>query len=424
MASLAMHLPVFIASPGDVRLERDVAERALLEAGREAWRKSLLVHPVRWEYDAGPGTGRPQDLITERYLEISELAICIIGGQLGTAASVVSTETGTEEELRVALDLVNSGVADDVFLYFRNGASDAGVDTTVTRFRAQIQREKKLTYWSYSDPADFERRIRIDIGRWIDKWSRVPEICEQTLKTAVPRTSQELGENRHWILVRLFDPETSPQISQRLGKYCVAEYQQQGPGAANKALPSDLFAHVAAFVGERTSDGGLPSLPLALVNNRVYFAHSEWFYYFCARGLVDAICADDFKAVERTPFLNPVHQYLSVLAERDRPRIVSVLVGWLLNDGGKTTSKPVVRNFAAYALGMLKAKEAEDALAKAMKKDRGQDVQLYCIASLAKIRSRRYLPALIDLYFNSDSRSREMLGQAICRIVGIAEYEL
>ena len=88
-------------------------------------------------------------------------------------------------------------------------------------------------------------------------------------------------------------------------------------------------------------------------------------------------------------------------------------------------NKPIVRNFAAYVLGMLGALEAQDALARACETDRGQDVALYSVTSLGKIRSRRYLDLLVDQFEKvSDSHLRLTIGQAICRIIGIAEYEL
>lgn len=74
---------------------------------------------------------------------------------------------------------------------------------------------------------------------------------------------------------------------------------------------------------------------------------------------------------------------------------------------------------------MLGSLHAQDDLARAARDDRGQDVRLYCITSLGKLRSRRHLMLLVRLYREeTDPRLRLTIGQAVCRIVGIAHYEL
>jgi hypothetical protein len=80
---------------------------------------------------------------------------------------------------------------------------------------------------------------------------------------------------------------------------------------------------------------------------------------------------------------------------------------------------------AAYVLGMLGAIDAQEDLARAAVDDLGQDVRLYCVTSLGKLRARQQLPVLKQLYAReADQQLRLMIAQAICRMTGVADYEM
>jgi hypothetical protein len=73
---------------------------------------------------------------------------------------------------------------------------------------------------------------------------------------------------------------------------------------------------------------------------------------------------------------------------------------------------------------MIDARAWESTLAEAVATDEGAEVRLYSITSLGKLRSRRYLRLLVDLYDSLRDKERLFASQAIARIVGIARYEL
>jgi hypothetical protein len=158
----------------------------------------------------------------------------------------------------------------------------------------------------------------------------------------------------------------------------------------------------------------------------LYFGSIEWFYFFCAAGLLDALAAGDVRAVERRPYVNPIHQYLQALAVGERRRlVVPTLRRWLLSAGGITEGKPVARNFAAYALGMLGAVEAHEDLARVIDEDDGDGIRAYCVASLGRMRARVQMPMLADLFKRTeDADLRLMIAQAISRMVGAADYPM
>ncbi len=137
------------------------------------------------------------------------------------------------------------------------------------------------------------------------------------------------------------------------------------------------------------------------------------------------VAAGDLTAVESLPYLNEIHQYFSVFAAEHRGVIVQRLIDWLSNKENVTRLKPIARNFAAYELGMLEALEAQDVLAEAAEKDRGEGVKLYSVMALGKMRSRRYLQLLAELFKSSTDRDERLsISQAICRITGITDFEL
>lgn len=105
--------------------------------------------------------------------------------------------------------------------------------------------------------------------------------------------------------------------------------------------------------------------------------------------------------------------------------MIEVLRRWLLSANGCTDGKPIARNFAAYVLGMLNAIEAQDDLASVLYNETGDDVQIYAILSLGRMRARVQLPVLVDLFNRTDgSQARLLVAQAVSRMVGIADYSL
>jgi hypothetical protein len=433
MADVCLRLTVFIASPSDVAAERDIAEEEIDLLARECARRRLLLMPFRWE-TYRPTLNRPQTPLNDE-LRGAELTVAILWSRLGSVASVGGNQTGTEEELSVAGEQVHSGRSDDVFLYFKTADPPANAEADqvakVRQFRSRLDAAKSVLYFEVSSSPDFRERFRADLRLWAERWYGVPEVCQFALEQSPPGTVPQAikGENRFSRLNRLFPIESEPAISALLGRTAVDLYQNQGPDGFSQPLPSNVVSAAKPLRGRISSELAGPlenvATPLVTVKQQLYFAGPEWFSYFCAAGLVDAICQGRLDAVDRRPYVNAVHQYLKVLAVKNKAAIVNMLRCWLRNDENLTYGRPISRNFAAYVLGMLGALDAQDDLARAIGDDEGEDVQLYCITSLGKLRARRQLPVLVNLFSRtSDLRIRLMAAQAVCRMVGIARYEL
>jgi hypothetical protein len=413
MARLTLGLQVFISSPSDVQAEREEVTRAVLALAPRAARDDLLLTVYRFETNALPTFERPLDQ-SNVDLQASELVIVILGKGVGSPSRPGSTETGTLEEIRIAEQLVQDGRADDLFLYYRATGSNEPVPSIASTMRPIIE-SRKQTVWPYADPHCLGRLVALHVEKWLERWYDVPRICrhafdrsELAMERAIP-----LGENRLDGLLRTFELDRQRLVPKPICDVAIGMYQRHGPKAGELPLPREVAESAPGVV--------LPS------DKGAQFVHIELFYLACASGLIDAILRRDPAAMERKPYVNQVHQYLATLIRRrpDAATIAGILRDWLRCRSGPDVVRPVARNFAAYVLGMIGDRSAADQLAESLVEDTGEGVRRYCITSLAKLRARRHMGLLRDTYKNTyDPQERELIAKAICRIAGVAHFEL
>lgn len=122
-------------------------------------------------------------------------------------------------------------------------------------------------------------------------------------------------------------------------------------------------------------------------------------FYLVARRLYRALLDDDPKVCKHRPFIYPIHQYLSrmirVASAEERRRLLATLRRWLLAKDIYQTS----RDFAAFELGMSKADEEKDALLETL----GDLFELplvryYAAMALGMIGGREVASRLVEIY--------------------------
>ncbi len=93
-------LRVMIASPGDVKDERDVVTKEIYRWNNaHASSRKLVLQPVRWETHSTPQMGAPpQDVLNEQILEDADILIGIFGTRVGTRTEKYIS--GTVEEIK------------------------------------------------------------------------------------------------------------------------------------------------------------------------------------------------------------------------------------------------------------------------------------------------------------------------------------
>jgi hypothetical protein len=75
-----------IASPGDVKEEREAAREIVLELNRKYTRRhKIVLLPRMWELDATPQLGLdPQAAVNEQFIDSSDILVAILWTRLGS----------------------------------------------------------------------------------------------------------------------------------------------------------------------------------------------------------------------------------------------------------------------------------------------------------------------------------------------------
>ncbi|MFY4729846.1 DUF4062 domain-containing protein [Nitrospira sp. BLG_2] len=153
---------VFIASPGDVATERNAVGKAVKEVNETHGEPlGYRLRLVRWETDAIPGAGRPQQVINDQ-LDKYELFIGVMWRRFGTPTGVAGS--GTEEEIRLAFKKWIANPELPIMLYFSRQpfypetTEDVEQMGKVLAFRKELS--GKALVWDYDGPGVFEETVR------------------------------------------------------------------------------------------------------------------------------------------------------------------------------------------------------------------------------------------------------------------------
>jgi len=156
MSYAATVLTVMIASPSDVKEDRDAVERAIYSWNdANAEKRGVILRPWRWETSAVPVMGdHPQRLINAQGVDQSDIVIAMFAGRLGSATP--DAISGTAEEIEHALE-----AGKPVHLYFSTAHLPADVDTAqldaLRAFRGDMQSKGLLG--EYSNLSQLEHEV-------------------------------------------------------------------------------------------------------------------------------------------------------------------------------------------------------------------------------------------------------------------------
>lgn len=104
MAFRSLTIPIMIASPGDVELERDMVREVIAEWNSiNSVSREIVLLAVGWDTHAAPELGgRAQEIINERLLKDCDLLVAIFWTKLGTPTGKAAS--GTVEEIERHLE--------------------------------------------------------------------------------------------------------------------------------------------------------------------------------------------------------------------------------------------------------------------------------------------------------------------------------
>lgn len=183
---------VVLVSPSDVLAERDIAERLIHETSRALGPShDLVLEPWRWEADSYPGfhPEGPQGLIDELMeIESSDLVVGIFWKRFGTPTA--DSASGTEHELIKAWTSWKATRRPQVMVYF-SGAPAKPTRQELAQWDQVLAFKEKFPeqgmWWSYDDPADFERLFRVHLQRFVLSLQAVAAPAEPAPAEPAPR---------------------------------------------------------------------------------------------------------------------------------------------------------------------------------------------------------------------------------------------
>jgi Histidine-specific methyltransferase, SAM-dependent/Domain of unknown function (DUF4062) len=162
-------IQIFIASPGDVATERNIAE-SVIHAwnSKHAKERKMILLSQRWEIDATPDLdGDPQEVINRQLVDNCDILIGIFWTRLGTPTS--RGESGTAEEIE---RFRTSGKR--CMVYFSNKPVNPSDFDTVEydRVKKYKQTLKSGFTGSFSDTDKFKEKLITDLERAIHEFIR------------------------------------------------------------------------------------------------------------------------------------------------------------------------------------------------------------------------------------------------------------
>jgi len=164
-------LKIFIASPGDVKLEREKVREEIIGLQPVAQKLGYMLEAVGWETHATPGMGRSQELINAHVREC-DLFIGILWRKFGSPTG--EAESGTLEEFNLARERHAKEHAPEIMLYFRevhpDFLSDPGPQLQkVLDFKRQIEDGHLALYQNYRDPEHLAHLLRQHLTEYLAK---------------------------------------------------------------------------------------------------------------------------------------------------------------------------------------------------------------------------------------------------------------
>ncbi len=173
MAEPATMLRVFVASPSDVREERDrledIVEDLNLGIARD---RGLVLELVRWETHTWPALGEDAQEVVNRQIGPYDVFIGIMWKRFGTPTK--RAESGTKEEFDLAYELWKKYGRPHIMFYFNKAPYSLASLEEIEQCRKVLAFKKELAkrglYWEYKSLDEFEKYVRRHLTQLIRSW--------------------------------------------------------------------------------------------------------------------------------------------------------------------------------------------------------------------------------------------------------------
>jgi hypothetical protein len=186
---------IFVASPGDVTVERDIVATVVVPELRRIFDNRELRHSekpveleaIRWETHSWPDVGEDaQDVINNQLTEF-DILVGIMWKRFGSPTK--RSQSGTGEEFERAYRLYEKFKKPRIMFYFRVTPFYLDDNRDLSQFRKVLAFRRKLEalgvlYWRYVDALQFERDVREHLLRQILQLSAAGQTEEATASSA------------------------------------------------------------------------------------------------------------------------------------------------------------------------------------------------------------------------------------------------
>jgi len=172
-------LRIFLASPGDVEVERTIVKEVLDELNVTfGTHNGLSLKLVNWENYSYPGIGDdPQDVINNQLPFDYDVFLCVFWTRIGTETN--RAKSGTIEELESARKKRDNGEDVEIMGYFKTEPPANLKDITEQYFEVRkIQKEfgENCLYKEFTSTEKFKDIFRINFTNYLNnKFSNLPK---------------------------------------------------------------------------------------------------------------------------------------------------------------------------------------------------------------------------------------------------------
>ncbi|MDT5268339.1 MAG: hypothetical protein QOH49_525 [Acidobacteriota bacterium] len=190
---------VVVASPSDVKAERDTLPNVINELNRSiAGERNLTLDLIRWEQDAYPGLNEngPQGLL-DPILRIpeSDILIGIFWKRFGTPTAQAGS--GTEHEISMAYEAWRKHGRPQVMLYFNQKGYTPKTEEEARQWAEVLAFKQRFPgeglWWEYKGRASFEKFAREHLTNYILHLYPLQQQPQESVQPVVGNPEEEEG---------------------------------------------------------------------------------------------------------------------------------------------------------------------------------------------------------------------------------------
>jgi len=196
MGKIIDEYDVFIASPGDVKEERQIVHDVCRDLNNDILVDDIQFKAIGWE-DAIPEAGRPQEIIN-RLVDSCDIFVCIFYKRFGSPTG--EEESGTLEEILRAYDCWKDKKKPHIKIYFKDVTIKSLADLKddqlqkVLEFKDEIEKNRMFLYDTFSEKDQFRVKFKKHMKSWIKKNLSSGKLPPDSLKPSPSPDKKILSE--------------------------------------------------------------------------------------------------------------------------------------------------------------------------------------------------------------------------------------